>query len=421
MLTASASSIPDIGELIRPDRIHRSVYSDPVIFELEMRRIFERTWVYVAHESELRMPGDYKTAYIGLQPVILARTEDGRLTGLFNRCTHRASVICRYERGNANFFRCPYHAWTFKNTGELIGVPRRDRYPPDFDPRDFDAVKVPRLESYRGFVFASMNPEVEPIADYLAQARRWLDAQIDLSIEGTVSLSAGAHRHTYHGNWKLQAENGVDGYHAVYLHETYFNLRKMHGRESDRFGPRDESLGWTMSFDNGHALLARQLLDDQIATVRSQFTDYYDRLERLRGKDRMRELLTQKNLFIFPNLYVLLNQVRVIRPVSPSETVVTMYPFFLDGAPAELNAQRLRDHQIGFAPSGFVGPDDYAAFECVTEGLNAGGVPWLLLLRGIHDERIESDGSRVGAPSDETTQRGIYRRYRELMLAKDAE
>src|SRR5579875_893026 len=217
MLTASASSIPDIGELIRPDRIHRSVYSDQVIFELEMCRIFEKTWVYVAHESELRMPGDYKTAYIGLQPVILARTEDGRLTGLFNRCTYRA--------------------WTFKNTGELIGVPRRDRYPPDFDPRDFDAVKVPRLESYRGFVFASMNPEVEPIADYLAQARRWLDAQIDLSIEGTVSLSAGAHRHTYHGNWKLQAENGVDGYHAVYLHETYFNLRKMHGRESDRFGP----------------------------------------------------------------------------------------------------------------------------------------------------------------------------------------
>lgn len=420
METASRAGSSRVDALVREDRVHRSLYLDPEIFALEMRRIFERTWCYVAHESEIAAPGDYKTAHIGLQPVIVSRLDDGRLVGLLNRCTHRGSVICREERGNASFFRCPYHAWTFKSTGELIGVPGRGRYPPDFDLRSLDATRVPRLESYRGFVFASLNPQVEPIAAYLAQARRWLDALIDLSVEGRVSLAAGPHRHTYAGNWKLQMENGVDGYHAVFLHETYFSLQKMHAHDGDRFGPRDESLGWTSAFDNGHALLARHLPDEQMAAVRAGFPDYYARVEALRGSERMRDLLTQMNLFIFPNLYVLLNQVRVIRPLGPNATDVTMYPFFLEGAPPELNAQRLREHQVAYAPTGFIGPDDYAAFDCVTEGLAASGVPWLMLARGLHDERIAADGSRIGAPSDETPQRGIYRRYRALMRAEDA-
>ena len=411
----------DIAGLVQDDRIHRSIYADPAIFEAEMRRIFDRTWVYVAHESELRMVGDYKTAHIGLQPVIVSRVATGELVALLNRCMHRGSVICRDERGNSNFFRCPYHACTYKNDGELIGVPRRTRYPKDFDLRELDAVRVPRLESYRGFVFASMNPEVVPLVDHLAQARPYLDAMIDLSIEGSIAVRSGSHRHTYPGNWKLQAENGVDGYHAVYLHETYFSMQKRRAIDGNRFGPRDESLGWTMAFDNGHGLLGRHLPQEQMDAIIAGHPEYYARLRQARGEERMRELLAQMNILIFPNLYVLLNQVRVIRPVTPAETIVTMYPFTLDGAPDELNAQRLREHSIGFAPTGFVGPDDYAAFDCVTEGLQASGAPWLVLLRGMHDERIDAHGARIGAPSDETPQRGIYRRYRELMSAENGE
>lgn len=412
---APAVETLDIERLVLDDRVHRTIYTDPAIFALEMERVFARSWVYLAHESELATSGDYKTAHIGRQPVIVSRTESGSLVGLLNRCPHRAAVICRDEHGNSNFFRCPYHGWTFRNDGTLIGVPRRQRYPGDFDLAELNAVALPRLESYRGFVFGSLADDAPPLIEYLAQARPWLDRMLDLALDGTVSLRDGAHRHVFNGNWKLQAENTVDGYHAMYLHETFFTIQRRRAAESVRLAPRDERLGWTMAFDNGHALLARNLPDDEIAMTRERFPDYYDRLEARHGTERMRELLAQMNLFIFPNLFVLLNQVRVLRPLAVDRTEVTMYPFSLDGAPDALNLARRREHEQGFAPAGFIGPDDYAAFECVTEGLQVSAVEWLVLLRGIHDEQTLPDGSRRGMPSDETPQRGIYRRYRELM------
>lgn len=416
----SSTLAPDpaaIDRLVLDDRVHRTLYTDPAIFDLEMERIFARTWVYLAHESELAAIGDYKTAHLGRQPVIVARTESGGLVAMLNRCMHRAAVICRDERGNSNFFRCPYHGWTYRNDGKLIGVPRRQRYPADYDLSELDALMLPRLESYRGFVFGSLNPDVPPLAEHLAQARPWLDRMLDLSVEGRLALRDGAHRHVFNGNWKLQAENTVDGYHAMFLHETFFTIQKRHASESVRLAPRDENLGWTMAFDNGHALLARNLPEHELAATRESFPAYYERLEALRGKERMRELLAQMNLLIFPNLFVLLNQVRVLRPVAVDRTEVMMYPTSLEGAPDELNVARRREHEQGFAPAGFIGPDDYAAFECVTEGLQASAAEWLVLLRGIHEETTEPDGTRRGMPSDETPQRGIYRRYRELMGA----
>jgi phenylpropionate dioxygenase-like ring-hydroxylating dioxygenase large terminal subunit len=352
--------------------------------------------------------------------VIVSRTESGELSAMLNRCMHRAAVICRDERGNANFFRCPYHGWTYRNDGKLIGVPRRNRYPAEFDLAELDALLLPRLETYRGFIFGSLAADVPPLVEYLAQARPWLDRMLDLSIEGRIALRDGAHRHVVRANWKLQAENTVDGYHAMYLHQTFFEIQRRRASESVRLAPRDESLGWTMAFDNGHALLGRDLPDAERDGIRSVAPEYYDRLEALRGGERMKQLLTQMNLLIFPNLFVLLNQVRVLRPVSIDETIVTMYPFSLEGAPDALNAQRRREHEQGFAPAGFIGPDDYAAFECVTEGLRAEAAEWLVFWRGIHDERSQPDGTRIGMPSDETPQRGIYRRYRQLMSEEPA-
>ncbi|MFN2459597.1 MAG: aromatic ring-hydroxylating dioxygenase subunit alpha [Candidatus Velthaea sp.] len=403
-------------DLVQDDRIHRRLYTDPAIFDLEMRRIFERVWVYVGHESEIAAGGDYKTAKIGRQPVVLAREESGAINVLVNRCMHRGSIICRDEKGNSHFFRCPYHGWTYKNTGELIGVPRRQRYPDDFAIGTLDAMHVPRVETYRGLIFASFNSEIEPVIEYLAQARHVVDRILDLSLEGTIGLAPGPNRHRYPANWKFQAENGVDGYHAMFLHESFFAIQKRRA-DSARLAPRNEELGWTQAFDNGHALLARRLPDDEVASVRARFPEYYDALEHKVGAERFRELFEQTNLFIFPNLYLILNQVRVIQPVTFDDTIVTMTPFTLGGAPSALNELRLREHEQGFAPAGFIGPDDYAAFECVQEGLAAASVPWLVLYRGIHDEQTLPDGSRRGKPSDETPQRGMYRRYRELMNA----
>ena len=109
-------------------RVHASVYTDADVFAEEMRRIFHRSWVYLGHESEVALPGDYKTTYIGQIPVIVSRTEDGQMHGVVNRCVHRGTTVCQMERGNSSYFRCEYHGWTYRNTGELIGITQKGGY-----------------------------------------------------------------------------------------------------------------------------------------------------------------------------------------------------------------------------------------------------------------------------------------------------
>src|SRR5881628_3990883 len=117
----------------REFRVHGTVYADAAVFEVEMERIFERTWVYAGHESELTAAGDYKTILVGTQPVILSRHEDGNVHALYNRCRHRGAVVCRQERGHSNFFRCRSHNWVYANNGDLIGMSQSTGYPDDFD------------------------------------------------------------------------------------------------------------------------------------------------------------------------------------------------------------------------------------------------------------------------------------------------
>src|SRR5438093_5846783 len=98
--------------LVKEDAVHRTLYTDPDIFIEEMRRIFGRTWVFVAHESEVPNPGDFKTDTMAGQPIIVSRHTDGRVYVLFNRCMHRGATVCELPSGNSSHFRCPYHAWT---------------------------------------------------------------------------------------------------------------------------------------------------------------------------------------------------------------------------------------------------------------------------------------------------------------------
>src|SRR5579884_2824017 len=147
----------NVDDYVREDRVHGRVYYDPAIFELEMERIFGRCWVYVAHETEISEPGDYRATTIGLQPVIVTRDADsGAIQVLYNRCRQRAATVCQDEAGTAHYFRCAYHGWTYNNRGELIGVPYRQGYGPAFTSAEYGLVRVPRVASYRGFIFASL-------------------------------------------------------------------------------------------------------------------------------------------------------------------------------------------------------------------------------------------------------------------------
>ena len=116
----------ELNELVQEDRVHRLIYTDPSIFEAEMTQIFGGTWVYLAHESQIPNRNDFVTGRLGLRPLIIVRDANNVIRALYNRCTHRATTLCRWDKGNSRSFQCPYHGWNFLNNGKLRGVPWPD-------------------------------------------------------------------------------------------------------------------------------------------------------------------------------------------------------------------------------------------------------------------------------------------------------
>jgi len=154
-------NIPNVSRLVEPDRVHKSVYTDEQLFDLEMERIHERVWIYCGHETQVKKPGDYFTVQIGRQPMIMVRGADGKVNVLYNRCPHRGSMICGDRSGNTGeFFRCSYHAWTFNLDGKLKNIPMMESGYKDTrwnrDNPDTNMKQAARVENYRGFVFASL-------------------------------------------------------------------------------------------------------------------------------------------------------------------------------------------------------------------------------------------------------------------------
>jgi benzoate/toluate 1,2-dioxygenase alpha subunit len=154
-------------------RANRRIFTDEEIFELEMTHIFEGNWIYLAHESQLPNPGDYFTTSIGRQPVVITRDRNGELHCLINACAHRGAMLCRRKVDNRMTLTCPFHGWTFRNDGTLLKVkdPEGAGYPDSFD-RDgsHNLTAVARFDSYRGFLFGSLNPDVSSLADHLGDS-----------------------------------------------------------------------------------------------------------------------------------------------------------------------------------------------------------------------------------------------------------
>jgi phenylpropionate dioxygenase-like ring-hydroxylating dioxygenase large terminal subunit len=417
----------NLEELVQDCRVHRKIYLEEEIFDLEMERIFERNWVFLGHESEVAEPGDYKTVPIGTQPAIMTRDEDGDIHVVMNRCMHRGASICQEERGNSSSFRCWYHGWTYNNKGDLIGVPYANGYGSGFDKRKFGLVKAARVEKYRGLVFASLSPEVETLADHLAGAKYYIDLFMDLSPDGAVEARAGTHKYGYDGNWKFQMENGVDGYHPNFVHQAFFEIQgKKLGRGlmqmfSDNSAYQSKDLG------NGHAILdmapkrsggSRPVSNIlRGATSQAASDAYMDSLLRRFGPERTAEILAASNvnLGIFPNLLIIGIQFRITIPISAKRTDVHLLPTTLKGVPDEINVARLRAHEAFYGPSGGGAPDDVEMFNRCTDGLRVKGAEWLELSRGIEREKVDGDDITSGHITDEVPQRAFYKRWKAAM------
>lgn len=227
-------------------RCHRSIFTDPQLFEFEMKHIFEGNWVFLAHESQIPQPGDYYTLTLGRQPVIITRDKKNELHALINSCAHRGAMLCRRKTGNKNSFTCPFHGWTFSNNGKLLKAKDESTggYPPSFkQDGSHDLQKLPRFQSYRGFLFGSLKADVQPLEAYLGETCKIIDLIVDQAPEGLEVLK-GSSSYVYEGNWKLSAENGADGYHVSVVHWNYASTMSRRNYEAEGTHTVDAN-GWS--------------------------------------------------------------------------------------------------------------------------------------------------------------------------------
>ena len=227
----------DLESLVKPDAVHGDVYIDPDVFAAELERIFYRNWVYIGHASEVPHPGDFKRTTIGLLPVVFCRYDAGGVRVHFNRCRHRGATVCQAVSGNTDVFRCEYHGWTYKLDGTLTHVPYGDGYE-TLDTAAFGLAGPTRIEDYRGFVFATLSEDCVSLQEYLGRpVMQQLDYFCDLSPDGEILVQAGVSLLAYEGNWKLQMENSIDGYHPNFTHQSFF--QSVHRRTGQRVATFD--------------------------------------------------------------------------------------------------------------------------------------------------------------------------------------
>jgi len=417
--TAASMPRPDYATLIQSDRVHGSLYTSEQIFAEELERIWYRTWVYIGHASEVPEPGDYVRKSVGPQDLIMTRDRDGGLHVLLNRCAHRANLVCEDARGNSKSFRCPYHGWTYRNTGELIGYPYRQGYEGN-GKLDLAMGRVPRVDSYHGFVFGSFAADGPTLAEHLGAAAGEIDRLARLSPDGQVQLNAGWLKHRTRANWKLLAENETDGYHPQFVHSSIFSVTgsPIAALYSDKSSAVTRNLG------NGHS--ENDLRPEfrnfgepmrWFGTTQARVPDYVARMREVHG-EAAEQILVEgaPHVMIFPNLFIAEIQVFVIQPLSVGECIQHSTAVQLKGAP-ELN-KRMVSQSIGsVGPAGMLLADDTEMYERNQRGVAMLQPEWLDLRRGLHRERVDERGLTIGTATDETAMRGFWSHYRTLMEA----
>ena len=416
-------------------RANRRIFTDEEIFELEMKHIFEGNWVYLAHESQVPRAGDYFTTYIGRQPVVITRDKDGVLHCMINACAHRGAMLCRRKTDNRMTLTCPFHGWTFRNDGTLLKVkdPEGAGYPDSFNTAgSHNLTQVARFESYRGFLFGSLNADVLPLEEHLGDATKVIDMLVDQSPDG-LEVVRGSSTYTYDGNWKVQAENGADGYHVTATHWNYAatTSRRNTGESANTTktvdaGQWGKAGGGYWSYPNGHLCLWTWAANPADRPLWDKLDSLKERFGEAKGDFMVKG---SRNLLLYPNVYLMdqfSTQIRHFRPISVDQTEVTIYCIAPVGESAESRAWRIRQYEDFFNASGMATPDDLEEFRSCFLTYQASAAPWNDMSRGAehwHDgpdpvaEALDMPGviSAGATNEDEGLYPVVHRYWRDVM------
>ena len=428
---------PDaIAGLVQGHRVHRDVYIDEEIFDLELEHLFPNSWIYVGHASQLKKPGDFITCRIGKQPILASRHRDGTIHVFYNRCPHKGVKIASEPCGNTGkFFRCPYHAWSFKTDGCLLAIPLKKGYK-DTGLEDSEAARglapVGAVKNYRGFIFARLNPEGPDFDAFFGDSLSSLDNMIDRSPEGRLEVAGPPLRYMHQCNWKMLVENQTDTCHPMVAHESsagtavklWESLEKPEGTKKPMameviapfMSPYEffEEMG-IRTWPNGHGHTG---VHHSIHSDYSAVPGYFDQMAEAYGEERAKAILGENrhNTVYFPNIMIKgpIQQLRIFIPLAANRTLVESYIYRLVGAPDMLLQRTAMYNRLINAPTSVVGHDDLEMYERAQEGLHSDGLEWVNVQR-LYAEGEDMDETAVENGTTERQMRNQFHAWKKYM------
>lgn len=412
---SSVSEYVDDDRVTPRFRVNRKAMLDPRVLADEREKIFNHSWLYLGHETELRKANDFITRNVGGRPVVFTRDSKGEIRVWMNSCPHRGAMLCREPQGNGRFMTCLYHGWSFSNRGELVSLPDDASYGETFIRPGLAA--PPHVDSYRGFVFVSFDPDIVDLPTYLAGAKEYIDLVADQSLVG-MEVLPGSHEYSVKANWKLLLENSYDAYHTTSAHQRYLTM-VLAARGSIDPKALGESRG--IDLGNGHAVVAgapataslfgRPLSEDGEAEREQRFAAFREAY----GDAWVDRIMGGRNMVIFPNL-VIIDLVmgviiRKVDPVTPDYMEVSAWQLVPPDETPALRRQRLDNFLTFWGPGGLATPDDVEALEtCQRAFASVRELPWSDISRGM--------GKSVVAATDEFQMRTWWRRWNEIMTGE---
>ena len=349
----------------------RRIYTDPAILEEEREKIFRRTWIYICHESQFEKAGDFKCMSIVDEPLIVVRGDDGKIRAFFNSCRHRASLVEIESEGNREEFECPYHGFKYDRLGALTTAPVEEGFGDWFDKADFGLVPLPRIETFNGMVFGSLNAEVAPLLDYLGPAAEMM-AYNAIHEDGKIAV-VDTLKYEIEANWKLLIDNSLDGYHVPFVHGLMMNNHPDQRMPDDTAPPADVGPDFARQL-GFHGTISWKARQPASMRVRNQY------------------------MSIFPNTTLHYNAgedlfgIRQIEPVAVDRMRVTLYHLAPTTMDEETRLVRAASYSMMWGPGGLFGSEDGRQLEWVQKGLNARSNAPVMAARGMG---LEGDGAYI--------------------------
>ena len=428
----------ELAGLIRRDSVHRDVYTDPEIFEIEMKRIWGKAWIYVAHESQIPDAGSYFTTTLARQPVLLVRKDENTFNLFFNRCAHKGSKVVEVESGKTKLLRCGYHGWTYETDGRCKHVTGGDAAYAEIGVDKASACmglqKVPSIASYRGFIFASLSADVPDLKAWLGATATSIDNMVDRSPEGKLEVTGGALRYNHDSNWKFFVENLNDMMHAMIAHQSSAQTAKVMGKElfpDDPNPPSEiqilapfaenssffEEMG-VHAFANGHSYSGGKT---SIHAGYSGIPAYESAMEKAYGKERMSEIfsLNRHNTVVYPGFTLkgAIQTIRVVKPIAFNQTVIESWTLRLVGAPDEMLARSILYCNLINSSGNLVGPDDHESYHRLQSGLTTNADDWVSMGRYLNAEEPNEEGGMSATGSSDMVFRSQFRAWKDYMTA----